>query len=363
MAEQPAQERTEQPTPRRLDKAQQEGQVPRSQELLAATVLLSGAATIAWLGGGLGRHAVGLVHDLGWTLTVGPMAEGDAVALLRTVMQGALVALLPVMLMVLAPVLVVGGMQARGVMSAKPITPDLSRLDPIKGLKRLFGAEGWFTLFKALLKIVVLGVITWTALRAAWPNMAQLLGGEAAAALAVTRSVSIRIVVLTALAFLLLSIIDYLFASWRHQKQLRMTRQEIIQEHRESEGDPLLKSRMRSLAQQLTRRRMLQSVADADVVIINPTNIAVAIKYDGSESSAPMVLAMGQRKLAERIRAIALGNGIPLVRNVPVARTLLATAKVGRPIPPALYGAIAEILAFVYRKRGRMPASLAGVRQ
>ncbi len=363
MAEQPAQERTEQPTPRRLDKAQQEGQVPRSQELLAATVLLSGAATIAWLGGGLGRHAVGLMHDLGWTLAADPMAEGDAVAMLRSVMKGALLALLPVMLMVLAPVLLVGGMQARGVMSAKPVTPDLSRLDPIKGIKRLFGAEGWFTLFKAVVKVVVLGLITWVAIESAWPTIATLLGGETAAALAVTRSVSIRIVVLTALAFLALSVVDYLFASWRHQKQLRMTRQEIIQEHRESEGDPLLKSRMRSLAQQLTRRRMLQSVAEADVVIVNPTNIAVAIKYDGGDSSAPMVLAMGQRKLAERIRAIAISKGIPLVRNVPVARTLLATAKVGRPIPPALYGAIAEILAFVYRQRGRLPAVLAGGRR
>lgn len=363
MADQPAQERTEHPTPRRLEKAQQEGQVPRSQELLAATVLLSGAAALAWLGGGLGRHTIGLLHGLGSTLAVGPMAEGDAVVLIRSVMQGALVALLPVLLLVLAPVLVVGGLQARGVISAKPITPDLSRLDPIKGLKRLFGPEGWFTLFKALVKVAVLGAITWGALEAMWPTIATLLGGEAAAALAVTRSVSLRIVVFTGLAFLALSLVDYLFVSWRHEKQLRMTKQEIVLEHRESEGDPLLKSRMRSLAQQLTRRRMLQNVADADVVIINPTSIAVAIKYDGGDSSAPMVVAMGQRKLAERIRALAMSKGIPLVRNVPVARTLLATAKVGRPIPPALYGAIAEILAFVYRQRGRMPAMMSAGRR
>lgn len=362
MAEQPAQERTEQPTPRRLEKAQSEGQVPRSQELLAATVLLSGAAALAWLGGGLGRHAISLMGELPFSLASGPMTEGDAVVMLRTVMQRSVVAVLPVMMMLLGPVLLVGGLQARGVMSAKPITPDLSRISPLRGFKRLFGAEGWFTLFKALMKVAVLGLITWLALEATWPRIAILLGGEAAAAVTVTRSVSLKIVVFTGIAFLGLSLIDYLFASWRHEKQLRMTRQEIVQEHRESEGDPLLKSRMRSLAQQLTRRRMLQKVADADVVIVNPTSIAVAIKYDADEAAAPMVLAMGQRKLAERIRAIALSNGVPLVRNVPVARALIATAKVGQPIPPALYGAIAEILAFVYRQSGRIPALLAARR-
>lgn len=363
MAEQPAQERTELPTPKRLEKAQADGQVPRSQELLAATVLLSGAASIAWFGGGLGRHALGLLNDLRTGLAAGPMAEGDAVALLRSVLQGSLMVVLPVMLMVMLPVLLVGGMQARGVLSAKPITPDFSRIDPIRGFKRLLGVEGWFTLVKAILKVLVLGLITWAALRVTWPTIAALLGGEAAAVVAVTRSVTLRVVLFTGIAFLGLALVDYLFASWRHQKQLRMTRQEIVMEFRESEGDPLLKSRMRSLAQQMTRRRMLQRVAEADVVIINPTNIAVAIKYDGGEGSAPLVLAMGQRKLAERIRAIALSNGIPLVRNVPVARTLLATAKVGQPIPPALYAAIAEILAFVYRQRGRLPGSLLAARQ
>jgi flagellar biosynthetic protein FlhB len=362
MAEQPAQERTEKPTPRRLEKAQAEGQVPRSQELLAATVLLSGAAALAWMGGGLGRHAISLMGELPSALSFGPLTEGDAVVLLRTVLQRSVVAVLPVMLLLLGPVLLVGGMQARGVMSAKPITPDLSRISPLRGFKRLFGAEGLFTLFKALVKVAVLGLITWLALEATWPRIAILLGGEAAEALTVTRSVSLKIVVFTGIAFLGLSLVDYLFASWRHEKQLRMTRQEIVQENRESEGDPLLKSRMRSLAQQLTRRRMLQKVADADVVIVNPTNIAVAIKYDADEASAPIVLAMGQRKLAERIRTIAHSNGIPLVRNVPVAKALIATAKVGQPIPPALYGAIAEILAFVYRQSGRIPASLAGRR-
>ena len=142
-----------------------------------------------------------------------------------------------------------------------------------------------------------------------------------------------------------------------------MTRREIFDELRESEGDPMLRSRRRSLAQSFARRRMLQQVKSADVVIVNPTEIAIAIRYDGRKSVAPVVVAMGQRKLAERIRAIAREAGVPIVRNVPVARALLAGARVGQPIPPALYAAVAEVLAFVYRVRGRLPQHLAEARR
>ncbi|HRP07970.1 MAG TPA: EscU/YscU/HrcU family type III secretion system export apparatus switch protein, partial [Gemmatimonadales bacterium] len=278
MAESSGQERSELPTPRRLDKAMEEGQVPRSQELLVAVVVLSGAAAIAWLGGGLGRHALGQMYSMRAWLPAGPMSESDATMLLRSVFQGGVIAILPLLMMVLVPVL--GGMQARGVLSAKPVTPDLSRISPLKGFKRVFGVEGWFTLLKAVVKITVLGAITWSALSAMWPTIAPLLGGEAGDVVMATRSVALRITLLTGVAFLGLSLADYLFAAWRHRKQLMMTRQEIVQEHRESEGDPLLKGRMRSLAQQMARRRMLQDVARADVVVVNPTRIAVAIRYD-----------------------------------------------------------------------------------
>jgi flagellar biosynthetic protein FlhB len=359
MADDSAQEKTEQPTPRRLTKAHDEGQVPRSQELLIAVVLLAGAAGLAASGGGLGRHAVGTVQHLRGWLPAGPLTESDATVLLRMVMRDSLVALLPLLVMLAAPLLVVGGMQARGVLSWQPVTPDLSRISPLKGLKRLLGVEGWFTLAKSLLKLAVLSAITWGALQAMWPTILSLVGADAGPVLAVTRQVALRIALLAGLTFLALSIVDYLFVAWRHSQQLMMSREEVVREHRESEGDPLLKSRMRSLGQQLVRRRMLSRVTEADVVIVNPTHVAVAIKYDADEAAAPIVLAMGQRKLAEQIRALARSAEIPVVRNVPVARALLASAKVGHPIPPALYAAVAEILAFVYRRRGHLPAGLA----
>ena len=144
---------------------------------------------------------------------------------------------------------------------------------------------------------------------------------------------------------------DYAFEVYRYEKSLRMTKQEVLREHKESEGDPLVKSRIRSLQRATSRKRMLRDVSKADVVITNPTHIAVALKYNAGENSAPLVLAMGERKLAERIKALAARAGVPMVENRPLAHALLATAKVGQQIPASLYAAVAEVLAYVYRIR------------
>jgi flagellar biosynthetic protein FlhB len=355
VADQPAQERTERPTPRRLAKAREEGQIPRSQELLAATVLLTGAAAVAATGPWLGRGTGETLQQASRWLAMGPIGPAEAATVLRDTLGRALLTILPILGAVVLSTVLVGGLQARGVLSWQPVAPQLSRLSPLKGLKRLLGFEGLFTLAKAIVKLTILGAITYAAIVAAWPAIAALTGAEAGGVIAVTRSTVLTIAAWAGLAFLALSLVDYAFASWRHAEQLKMTRQEIVQEFRETEGDPLLKSRIRSLAQQMGRRRMLQQVREADVVIVNPTHLAVALRYDVARSAAPVVVAMGRRKLAERIRAIATESGVPIVRNVGVARALMATAKVGQPVPPALYAAIAEILAYVYRLRGGAP--------
>jgi flagellar biosynthetic protein FlhB len=212
-----------------------------------------------------------------------------------------------------------------------------------------------FTLLKALLKMTVLGLLTWTALKRAWMDLPGLGGEEAAVTLTVIRSLVLRLVTLVGLGFLVVAVLDYGFAVWKHEKELRMTRHEIVQEHRESEGDPLLKSRMQSLARSLARKRMLHKVKEADVVVVNPVHLAVALRYDMGQDGAPMVLAMGKLKLAEKIKELAVKAGVPIQENRPLARALIATATVGKPIPPALYAAVAEVLAWVYRRRGSVP--------
>jgi flagellar biosynthetic protein FlhB len=168
----------------------------------------------------------------------------------------------------------------------------------------------------------------------------------------VARALAIRMAVLVGLVFLAIAALDYGFQLWQYEKSLRMTRQEVIQEHRETEGDPAVKGRIRQLQRAMARKRMLSKVATADVVVTNPTHIAVALKYDPLVSAAPVVLAMGERLLAQRIREIAMRAGVPVVENKPLARALLANAKIGQAIPPALYVAVAEVIAFVFRKKG-----------
>lgn len=359
MAEESAQERNEAPTPRRREKARTEGQVPRSQEFLTAVLILAGGSVLASVGGPmLGASAEGTLRQAAGWMTLGPLTEVGASSMLRDVTRATLMAILPVLLLIIAPVVLVGGIQARGILSAKPLAPDFSRIDPRSGIKRVIGLQGVVTLLKSLLKLVALGAITWVALSTAWDGFASLTGADAPTVIAATRATVLRLVFLTGIAFLATALADYGYEVFKHEKQMKMSKQEIIQEHRESEGDPMVKSRMRSLAQAMTRKRMLHKVKEADVVIVNPTEIAVAIKYDGGEASAPVVLAMGRRKLAQKIRELAKDANVPIVQNIPVARALIGSAVVGKPIPPALYAAVAEVLAFVYRMRGHLPQGL-----
>ncbi len=352
------QERQEAPTPRRLSQAHEEGRVARSQELGTAVVVLAGAAALATFAGtSLGRGGLSSLTQTGHWLTATPLSVESAATLLRGLGRGLLLALVPFFLAILAPALVVNGLQARGVLSMKPITPSWDRVSPLAGLRRLLSLQSLFTLVKAVVKLLVIGLLAWLALAAAWPTVTALTGAEAGTVIGVARSTMVHLVLLVGLAFLIVAGIDYAFMAWRHQKDLRMSRQEIIQEHKELEGQPMVKQRLRSLAQTLARRRMLTGVREADVVIVNPTEIAVALRYHAASDQAPVVVAMGRRKLAEQIRALASAAGVPILRNVPVARALIATAAVGQPIPPALYAAVAEVLAFVYRERGHGPVA------
>lgn len=362
MAETPAQERTERPTQRRLTQARDEGQVPRTPELSAAAVLLAGAAVLAWVGTDtLGRGAIAIFRNTVGSLRGDAFTAGDATALIRAVSRGAAIAIAPFLAIVFVTALLVNLGQAQGVWSLKPLQPQWSRISPAAGLGRLLGAQGWLTLVKSILKVTLLAIMMVLILRSAWPSLTSLIDTDPYTVASAVRRVTLHLTLYAGFGFLVLAGADYGVAVWRHQRQLRMTRQELIQEFRETEGDPVRKVRMRSLAAALVRRRMLHKVKQADVVIVNPTHIAVAIHYDGI-APAPIVVAMGQRKLAERIVFLARQANVPVVQNIPVARALFSTARIGAPIPAALYAAVAQVLAFVYKQRGRLPQALADVR-
>jgi flagellar biosynthetic protein FlhB len=364
MSHDDAQERTEKPTARRLQRARDEGKVARSQELSTAVVMLSGAVTLAFAAGStLSGFATGVMRESARALSGDAMTLGAGTALLRGTAFHFVIALLPFALGVLALVTLVNVLQVRGVITTQPLMPKLDRLDPVAGLKRMLGPEALFTLGKAAVKLAVLGFVTWMVLSGVFPQLMALTDQGPAATAAVVRSLAFRLVLLTGLAFLVVALADYAFQVFRVEKSLRMSRQEITREARETDGDPMVKARILSIMKSRARQRMMRQVPRADVVVVNPTEIAIALRYDADVAAAPVVLAMGRRKLAERIREIARRAGVPIVENRPVARALIATGAIGKPIPPALYAAVAEILAFVYRQRGRLPAGLAPERR
>ena len=354
-----AQERSELPTPRRREQAMADGRVPKSPELTAAAGLLAAALGLTMAGGKAATHeSVSVLRDSFGRLSAEPLTMPGAAAIVRDVLFSGLRAAAPVLLAVGAVILLVAGVQARGVWSGKPMAPDLSRISPLAGFKRMFSTQSVFNLVKAILKLVVLGALTWSALHGAWGDLSGLGGEAAGTVLGVARDLILRLVFSVGIGFLAVAALDYGVAVWQHEQQLKMTRQEIVQEHRESEGDPLLKSRIQSLARALSRKRMLHKVKEADVVVANPSHLAIALRYDPLNDGAPIVLALGRRKLALKIKELAAKAGVPVVENKPLARALIATATVGKPIPPALYAAVAEVLAWVYKRRGSGPAKL-----
>lgn len=353
MAQSDGQERTEDATPKRREEALREGRVPRSQELSAATLLIAGTTTLALAGGAtLAQHAIAMLQaGAGW-ITAVPMTVNGAVTILQQVGQSTLLALGPFFGAVVAITLLVNAVQARGVIAPEALEPKLSHVDPMAGFGRIFSVDALFNLLKAVVKLAVIGFVAWGVLHRAWPEILSTSGAGVPQILGVTRELAIRMALYVGLVFLAIAAVDYGFQVWRFEQSLKMTKQEVVQEHRESEGDPQVKGRVRQLQKAMARKRMLTNVATADVVVTNPTHIAVALKYDPLVSPAPVVLAMGERLLAKRIKEIAYRAGVPVIENKPLARALFATAKVGTPIPPALYVAVAEIIAFVFRRKG-----------
>jgi flagellar biosynthetic protein FlhB len=345
------QDRTEEATPKRRRDAAEKGEVPRSQELTTAA-LLAGSALVLNLT--LPRVGHGLVELYG-TLTLGSAtAAQDAsqlVPMLRSAGRGTLLLTMPLLASLAVVSATIAGVQARGTLTMTPLAPKWSRVSPVQNAKQLIGIRSLAEFVKSLLKLVVVGIALWYALTSAWSDIIVVGQQHPAALAAALLRYAVRLLLTAGLAYIAIAGADYAFQVWQHEKRLRMTKEEVKQEHKETEGDPMIRSRRRSLARTMLRRQMFADVANADVVVTNPTHIAVALKYDAGVAAAPIVLAMGQRKIAERIKRLAHEAGVPVIENKPLARALLKTARIGLPIPPELYVAVAEVLAFVIRRR------------
>ena len=352
MAEESFQERTESPSPKRRQEAANKGEIPRSQEVTIAVLLLASAGVVAGTGGVMANAVVNVFGMSVSKLSALPVGIAGSAEYVNAVGWKMLVAISPAVLTMAGAALAVGAVQARGVLSMDPLQPKWDRLDPFKKAAQIWGWKAVMELLKTFVKLGIVSIAVFAVLRSAIQEIPSLGQTSPFALLATVQRYATRMLLAAGLAYLVLAVADYAFQFWQHEKKLRMTREEVKKELKESEGDQVIKVRRRTIGRQMARRRMLLAVSEADVVVTNPTQIAVALKYDPDVAAAPMVLALGERKVAERIRELAKEAGVPVIENKALARALLATAQVGQPIPVDLFLAVAEVLAFVYRAYG-----------
>jgi flagellar biosynthetic protein FlhB len=338
-------ERTETPTPQRRQEAREKGQVARSQDLPAAVLLLGIVVSLH----ALAPHILDTLLETYRFLLGSDAARPDEVTqLLPFAIRSLAMVTLPILLLGAVFVVVANLAQVGWTVSTQPLVPDLNRINPVKGFAKLFDMQALIRLVLGILKMVAVAAI---AVLTIWQTRHGILNSAnlgIGALLGYSGGVIYMLCLRLAVAVLILGIIDYVWQRWKHEQDLKMTKQEIKEEFRRMEGDPMLKQRRRQVQQQLAQQRMRYDVPKADVVITNPTELAIAIKYDADAMAAPRVVAKGQGYMAAMIRQIAAEHGVPIVERKPLARALYNTVEVGQEIPREFYKAIAEVLAYVY---------------
>jgi flagellar biosynthetic protein FlhB len=351
MAEAQQDDRTEAATPRRLQRAREEGQVPVSRELTT----LAGLAAVALA---LVLVAPGTTHDLALRLSIflarGHELAADEAGVLVLAANALLRGSAPFILAAMAAGVTVVLLQTRFLLSVKALRVDMSRVSPKAGLKRLFGADSLVEAGKSVAKVTVLAVVLWRVLRADLPGLMSTPFVDPGQLLARAAAPVLHVILVVLAAQAVIAVLDLFWVIHRHAHGLRMSRQDIIEEQKEIEGDPRVKARLRQIRMFRARRRMLAAVPKATVVITNPTHYAVALLYVRSKHAAPRVVAKGVDSLAARIREVAEANGVPLVANPPLARALYRV-EVDADIPAEHYQAVAEIIAYVWRLGGHTP--------
>ena len=358
MPEKPDQEKTEPASPKKRADARKKGQVALSREIPAVLILIASLGFFffggAWMVGTMTRFMNSTFSNLNGMLFTDILS---ARALLALTIQKALYIMLPFMLAVLVAGVLGNVMQIGLLFSTETITPKLSKINPISGFRRLVSAKTLAELPKSILKLITVGSIAYIMVMKNLSRMPDLMQMSVADILEAFGWIAFQIGFFVCLALIFLAAADYIFQRWQHEKGLRMTKQEGKDEQKQLMGDPQIKARIKSAQRDMARRRMMAAVPEADVVITNPTRLAIALKFDADEMDAPMVVAKGAGEIARKIRETAREHGVPLVEEKPLARALYKVVEIDQYIPVELYRAVAEVLAYVYRLKGKLPQS------
>lgn len=347
-------DRTEAPTPRRLQEARDEGRIPRSVDLTAAVALMAAVILLKTLGSGLFGSLLQLTGDLGEPLDV---AGGDLAAVVLRVALATARGLLPFLgLLLLATAL--GAVVQSGLSpSLKPLEPKLEKLNPAAGVRRLFSLDSATRAGQGVFKITLVALVAYVTITGELDTVLNAGLLEPAGIVQMSAALLYKLALRLGLTLLVLALLDYWYQRWNWWRRLKMTKQEVRDELKRMEGDPQMRQRRRQLQMRLALQRVGIDVPKADVVVTNPTEYAVALKYDEATMTAPRVMAKGKDLLAARIRQVAQQHRIPIVQRPPLARALYAAVEVGQEVPPAYYRAVAEVLAYVYRITGKLRAA------
>jgi len=345
-------EKTEPATPKRRQDARQKGQVAKSREIPSVLILLGCLGVFFFLSSYMFRNLSGLMRGILQNIGTLDCRDASVYAFLLEILQQVFMILMPLMLIALVAGVAGNLFQVGFLFTMEPLIPKLSKINPVKGMSRLFSLNSLTELVKSIFKLLVVGGIAYLVVKGELKNIPSLMHVGVGEILSFFGRGSYKICFYTCLSLIPLAALDYVFQRWQHEKSLRMTKQEVKDEVKEREGDPSVKARIRKTQIEMGRRRMMEAVPDADVVITNPTRLAVALMYDAEEMIAPRVIAKGAGFIAERIKEIAEEKGIPIVEDKPLAQTLFKVVEVGDIIPVNLYRAVAEILAYVYRLKG-----------
>ena len=346
-------QKTEHPTAKRLDEAAKKGQSAKSQEINHLFILSAATFVLIFFAPGLASSIARILRVFFEAPHLIPMGNNHLPDLLGTIAGQILLKLAPPILLVMVAAVAANVVQAKPIFSAENMKPKFAKVSPLKGAKKMFSPKSLVEFLKGFVKISIIGLVVFIMI---WPErdaLTQLMTVPLNEILMIVRRLALRILAITLVIMVVVAILDFMYQKYEHIKGLRMSKQDIKDETKQTDGDPQVKARIRTLRLERSRQRMMQAVPSADVVITNPTHYAVALQYEAKSMEAPRLVAKGVDAMALRMREIAEENGVPIVENPPIARALYAAVEVDEEIPDEHYKAVAEIIGYVMKLKGQ----------
>ncbi|PAD70786.1 flagellar biosynthesis protein FlhB [Bacillus sp. 7586-K] len=344
-------EKTEKATPRKKADARKKGQVAKSADVNTALSLLTIFLSFLFIGTFMRDGIIKMMRGIFQDYLLMDITSQNIQNLFSTIVYQAGIILAPIMLVAIVAGVLANYLQVGFLFSTESIQMKLNKLDPIQGFKRIYSIRALVELLKSLLKISFVGFVTFMVIWLEMDNVLRLSQMTVEQSFAFIASLTLKMGLYASGALLLLALLDYLYQRYDYEKNLRMSKQDIKDEYKKSEGDPLIKSKIKQRQREMSMRRMMQEIPTADVVITNPTHYAIALKYDESKMDAPYVVAMGVDLVAQKIKEIAKANDVMMVENRPLARALYAQVDIGQAVPEEFFQAVAEIIAYVYQSK------------